>query len=374
MKIALVGNSLFTLINFRENLIEKLILRGFKVVLFFPENIGPKYSHSFEKLRNMDVQFYTYNLSRKGLNPFKDLRTIIELYKLYKTQSIDIVLNYTVKPNIYSSISAHFAGVKKIYSNITGLGYAFTGDTFKQKIIKKIICNLYCFSLKLNNKVFFQNTDDRDDFFNMDLISKDKAVLINGSGVDLEKIHLVNKNKIQQSFVFVGRLLKDKGIVEFIEAAKIVSARYPKSSFHIIGAIDDNPNSLDLKAIKSYEEEKIINYYGEVDEVKELLEKFEVFVLPSYREGTPRSTLEAMALNMPIITTDVPGCRETVVEEKNGFLVPLKNVRKLVESIEFFLKNPDKIESYGMNSRELCEEKFDVIKVNNKIIDVISER
>ncbi|MDA8792851.1 glycosyltransferase family 4 protein [Bacteriovoracaceae bacterium] len=370
-KIAIIGNCSITLALFRRELLEELQSSGHHVELIFPFESSLTRKQDLELFNKLNINCTNIDLDRKSLNPFGQLKTLRSIYFALKKIQPDIVLNYTIKPVIFGSIAAKLAGVKKIYSNITGLGYLFISQQLKAKIIRKLVSIQYKFAFSFNRKIFFQNPDDRNLFLQLNLLNFKQTVLLAGSGINTEIFKSKNVAKKKNSFIFVGRLLKDKGIIEYIQAAKKVKSKYPQAQFHILGQIDDNPASLNKSEIDQLEKEGSVHYLGISNDVGKILDKMEVFVLPSYREGTPRSTLEALAMSLPVITTDTPGCRETVVNEENGFLVKVKSADEIAISCEKFIEHPELKKSFGQKSRELAETKFNVIKINQKIINVL---
>ncbi|MEC7276640.1 MAG: glycosyltransferase family 4 protein [Bdellovibrionota bacterium] len=370
-KVFLVANAGFTLTNFRRDIILRLKELGHEVVLVCPfdKQLDPYFQDELEKLK---VRHQIISLNRKGLNPFKDLSLIIELYNLFVGEKPDIVLNYTIKPVIYSSLAAKMAGVPSINSFITGLGHVFTSQSKKTKILKFIVSTLYKISLKGNSNVFFQNPDDLKVFTEGHLIWKDKTFMTNGSGVNLEKFKPSQREKIPRSFIFIGRLLRDKGFFELIEAFKKAKDNNLECRFYVCGALDElNPAAITKHELEQLIKEELFEYIPYTNDVPKLLADKEVFILPSHREGTPRSTLEAMAMGLPIITTDAPGCRETVKDKSNGFLVPVGNAMEIYDKISYFVKTPSAIKVMGERSLEIVKVKYDVIKVNNKILNKI---
>lgn len=364
-KIFLVANVQFTLTQFRSELIDLLRERGHKVVLVCPNTTGNLHAEP-------DQNVIEYKLSRGGINPFRDFQTFLSLARLFGREKPDIILNFTIKPIIYSSLAARlFSPKTKVFSNITGLGYIFTDNSLGTRVLRLLIVFLYRCALRFNQSVFFQNPDDEMLFKNLGLVSQAQAVRLNGSGINLERITRSSKSKEEQSFIFVGRLLRDKGLGELIEAVEKLSLRYPLMKCYIVGGNDDNPNSFTSQDIEKFSKNKALVFLGHRKDIVELLRSASVFVLPSYREGTPRSTLEAMAVGLPIITTNVPGCRETVIDQYNGFIVPVKNSEVLYTKMKFFLENPDQIKIMGNHSRDYVEKKFDVKEVNLKILNVI---
>jgi glycosyltransferase involved in cell wall biosynthesis len=360
--ILLIANTAKTMIDFRWLFLQELLKVGYRVVLFVPYD-----NAAFAKLRELNIELVSLAINRKGINPIAEIGCLWKIYQIIKSYNPDLCMFYTIKPNIYGSIASCFARVKHC-SMITGLGYVFTGNTLKQKILRVIVQNIYKFALKKNSKIFFLNGDDLNYFLTNKIITKEKACLINGEGVDVKYFTYFMPDIAQPiKFLFLARLLKDKGIYEFINAARIIKDKYPNIKFDVAGSIDDNPSSIKQEELDAWIKEKIINYLGYLTDVREVIKDSSVFVLPSYREGLPISILEAMATGRAIITTDAPGCRETVIDEVNGYLVPIKSVEGLVAAMEKFILYPDLITKMGKESRLIVEDKFDARKVNANI-------
>ena len=365
MKIILVANVQYTITHFRSELLSQLEVLGHEVILVCSNPSG--HLHVEEKRPFKEIY-----LSRAGINPIYDFKTFKELMNIFKSEKPDIIFNFTIKPIIYGSLAARFSSpYSKVFSNMTGLGYIFTHKSLKTLFIKKIVVLLYRIALKYNHKVFFQNPDDLKLFEILNIIKPSQPVLLKGSGINLQKIQPFYGNKEPQSFLFVGRLLKDKGLLELILAVKKVSLKYPSMKCYIIGERDDNPNSFSKEEILEFSKIPSIKFLGRRKDVLSFINNCEVFVLPSYREGTPRSNLEAMASGLPIITTDVPGCRETVIDKFNGFLVPIKDANKIAEKMIYFIENPSEIRLMGQKSREFVEKNFDVNVVNHQILKIL---
>lgn len=363
-KVLLVANLGFTISNFRSELIQKFINNGYCVKV-----VCPKKGDFNNKLESLGVDIIEASVSRRGLNPIRDFVTFYEFYKIFKQEKPDIVINYTIKPVIYSSMAAFFSKVPKVASFITGLGYIFTKKSIKTQFIKYIVLLLYRLAISCNYKVFFQNKDDLQVFLDAHVIPRRKVAIINGSGVNLSKFVIEeNVEKINNSFVFVGRLLKDKGVGEFIDAARLIKKKYPDVSFWLCGCPDnDNPASFSKQDIEAWINEGVIHYLNYTDNVNLFLEDKKVFILPSYREGTPRAVLEAMAMKMPIITTDAPGCRETTKDNYNGFLVDVGDAQQIADAIEKFILEPKLIKTMGENSYKIVRNKYNVNSVNTSI-------
>lgn len=340
---------------------------GHSVLACAPEN--DKYVR--DHLKNLNVEYAQIELERVGMNPIHDIKTVYLLFALFKKEKPDIFLCYTIKPVIYGSFAARFAGVEKTFSIITGLGFAFSNKTLRERIINFMVRFLYKVSLSGNKSVFFQNPDDLSHFIDSGLVKRDQAVLINGSGVNLDIFKRASPKLSPVTFLLIARMIKEKGVIEYVEAAKILKKQYPQACFHLLGWFDDGPSTINRKQVCEWHKSGVIQYLGETKDVKPFLSDSSVYVLPSYREGTPKSVLEAMAMGRPIITTDTPGCRETVVHNSNGFLVPKKDVIAIKDAMERFIREPDLIQIMGLKSREIAEDKYDVNKVNKVICTTI---
>ena len=371
--VYVVGAHPGSLINFRGELIRSLVESGcevtamasgskVKVAGFIPtERVK-------ESVKEMGAEFKSYPVSRNGLNPFEDFKTFLSLFRTFRVCKPDIVIAYTIKPVLWGGIATMFTRNTRFYAIITGLGFAFAGEGVKKVILRKFVIALYRLSLAKADVVFFQNRDNLNSFVDFGILPRDKASLVNGSGVDLERFSLVPLPEKEVVFLLIARLLGDKGVREYCEAACIVKKKYPQAIFRLVGPPDTSPDGIDVGEIEKWHDDGIINYRGGVEDVRSEIALSSVFVLPSYHEGMPRTVLEAMSMGRPILTTDVPGCRETVIEGENGFLVPCKEVEPLVEKIGWFLENISLLTVMGNKSRSLAEEKYDVHKVNREIL------
>jgi glycosyltransferase involved in cell wall biosynthesis len=376
MKILIIGGIATSLVNFRGSLIKGIIAKGHKVLACS----GEPSDCVEKKLREWGGNYVPVNLSRAGTSFLEDLRTLRELRKIIIDFEPDIIFPYTIKPVIWGSFAARSIKSAKTFSLITGLGYTFQNQRkIKGRLINIIVRHLYRESLKSNVKVFFQNPDDKDDFVRLGLINKRKAVVINGSGVDL-KYYAPARLPENNSFLFVGRLIADKGIREYLDAVNILHD-IEGVEWNLIGDTDSNPASLSEMEIQDWREKKYFNYSAQIDDIRLALKKCSVFVLPSYREGTPRTVLEAMSMGRPIITCDSPGCRETVMgpyrqfgmikQGANGFLVPVRDSKSLAKAMRLFIDQPNLIIQMGKASRAIAEKKYDVNKINEIIFEVM---
>lgn len=368
-RILLIASFDGSLIRFRGDFIKQMVDDGFEVF-----TAAPDYSEEYhKKVIDLGATPLEFKLQRTGLNPFKDFKSILELKSLMKDHKIDLVFPYTVKPVIYGSIAANMLKIPVI-SLITGLGYTFTGLTAKARLLQRFNETLYKLSIRKNKVIVFQNKDDYQLFLDRKVISKKQVVdFVSGSGVNLDQFSFKEKNASDSvSFLLVARLIKEKGIALYMDAARILKAKYPKAEFHLIGVPETSPSAISLDEINELHEKEIIVFHGPQYNIPDHLKERDVFVLPSYyREGLPRTTLEACASGNPIITTDSVGCRESVKEGVNGFLIETQNLDALVKPMEYFITNPEKIKEMGINSRKYAEERFDVNIINNDLITLI---
>ncbi len=370
--ILLLASYAKSLTHFRGDFIKALVAKGYNVFAAAPDID----SDIKEKLISIKATPIQIPLNRTGLNPFKDLNSFFKIRKVIIKNNIDIVFPYTIKPVIYGSLAAR-ATKATVYSLITGLGYTFAGVSKKARALQKVSQLLYKIALKKNKAIIFQNEDDLKLFQEKKIVTNQPYYIVDGSGVNLTKYKFRRKENSENKviFVFVARLIKEKGINLFIEAAAILKEKYPTAEFHILGDVPKNsPSAIDKEVLKIAHLNNIIVHHGTQPNIEKFLHKSDVFVLPTfYREGIPRSILEALSVGMPIITTDTPGCRNTVISKKNGILIQPNNLESLVEAMRFFIENPNKIAVMGIESRKLAEKKFDVNIINQNLLDIIEK-
>lgn len=371
--LALVGNIASMLINFRKELVLDLLEQGYEVYCFaygYSEN-------EREIVKSWGAIPCDHYLNLKGMNPISDLKGVVHLYKEFKRIKPDIVFNTFIKPVIFSTIAAKLAKVPKVVGMIEGLGNAFTpypeGISQKAIILRFIQIILYKCTLPLLDNLLVLNMDDKRDLVDKYRIRVKNILILGGIGVDLQKFEYVEPKNNDIAFIFIARLLREKGILEFLRSANLIKKQHPNVKFLVLGGFDENnPFALSKTSLQEYVDSCTIEYLGYVDNVPDIIAECSVFVLPSfYREGVPRSTQEAMAVGRAIITTDVPGCRETVENGVNGFLVAPYSSEAVAEKMEYFIQNPDEIRRMGRESRRIAEEKFDIYKVNKKIISIL---
>lgn len=368
MKIAITTSSAKSLLNFRYHLIKELVQRNFIVYALAPDfDEGTK-----SNLVKMGVRPIDIYMNRTGINPFSDIVTLITLIYWFLKNKPDLCLFYFMKPVIYGAIAARLSGCNKAFVMIEGLGYAFTENrsglqSSRKKVLKLLMIFMLKIALKKVNKAIFLNVDDFKVFEKLSLIDKDRSFILGGIGVDLDKWLLHPPVVSPVTFIMVARLLVEKGVEDYVKSAFIVKSIYPNVRFILLGGLDDNPSSINLNKLESWVERGAVEWKGHT-EVQPWLAISSVFVLPSYREGVPASTQEAMAMGRPVITTDVPGCRETVINEDNGFLVPVQDPESLAKAMIKFVENPYLIKKMGLRSRQIAEDKFNVHKVNKILI------
>lgn len=374
MKIVIIGTVASSFYGFRAELIYQLLSKGHSVYVFTSE-----YSNDdFQRIEALGAIPVAYKLNRGGLNPLADIKSTYALSKKIKEIAPDLVFSYFSKPVIFGTLAAKLAKVPQVIGMLEGLGYAFTdqpeGLSNKTKLIKRIQVFLYEIALPQLDKIIFLNPDDPKDLLESHNIKVKQVDILGGIGLDLDVYNHQPIDPIDSpiNFLFIGRMLKEKGIHDFIAAAKIVKKTHPRVQFTALGSIDSsNPGALQQSELDRLISLNIINYPGQVDNVQDWIADSHVFVLPSYREGVPRSTQEAMAIGRPVITTDVPGCRETVIDGINGFLVEKWNPQALADKIIYFIEHPEQIKKMGYESYKIAQEKFDADKVNQRLINML---
>lgn len=366
--IAIVFNDAKMLLTFRKELITSLIKNNFEVFCLCP---------AFEEaelsiLSSIGAKCYEFYLKRDSIHPLSELRSLLSLSKVLCQINPTILLAITAKPIVWGLLASRFLAIRYRVALLPGLGYAFTSESPKAKLLNLILVNLYRVALPLANKIIFQNRDDCQEITHLCHLDQKKVKVIQGTGVNLQEWLYHPPHLSPLTFTLAARILKEKGILEFCEAATYLKQCYPDVRFWLLGGLDKNPGALSEKDIEQYIQSGVVEWFGFVN-VKEYLTKTSVFVLPSYREGVPRSTQEAMAMGRPIITTDVPGCRETVKEGYNGFLIPPRNINALVAAIKQFIDHPEMILKMGFNSYQMAVELFDVKKINTQYLQLLSE-
>lgn len=349
-------------------LIQSFLTRGWQVSCAAPRDPAAV------SLEALGVECIDVNVSRRGMNPFLEMGVVKSLYSVFRRERPNAVLNFSIKPAIYGSVAARLAGVPRVCSMITGLGYVFLGKGVLRGLLATAASWAYRGALAGNHRVFFQNPDDRDFFVNRGIVSRPQGVVLHGTGIDTKRFSPRHSTSRAAGlrFLMITRLLGDKGVREFVDAARRVRSGDNSVRCALLGPRDDNPSVISRREVEDWKKQGHVEYLGETDDVAGVIADYDVFVLPSYREGLPRATLEAMAMGKPVITTDVPGCRETVVDGVNGYLVPARDPETLAAAMERFVANPALIETMGRASRELASSRYDVHAVNREILQVIT--
>lgn len=368
MKILIVSSDTKSLIDFRGDLLIKLKDLNHRVIALAPEE------DTDGKLACMGIEFRQLPMRRASTNPFDDIKYYKNIRKIIKEEKPDMVFSYAVKSVIYASLAAHRCGVNRIYSMLPGLGSVFSLNSktsCKTKLVKFIVCRLLKWACRYNKRVIVQNPDDKKELEGRKIIASDRVVRVNSSGVNMKRFTR-EEYPAAVTFLMACRLLKEKGLHEYIQAADRLKQKYPDVRFLLIGPFDQNPDSITESELKDRLSNQAVEYLGYYEDVRSIIRQSSVFVLPSYyREGVPRSIQEAMAMGRPVITTDWIGCRETVKDGYNGFLVPVQNASALGASMEKFINDPVIVEEMGQNSIQYCREKFDVEVVNKQMLDYI---
>jgi glycosyltransferase involved in cell wall biosynthesis len=368
--IAIISNQAFSIINFRGLLIKDIVGKNIKVYA-----LAPDYDNEFRRqVLSLGAYPIDYQLARTGMNPVRDILDMFKLANLLRNLRPDVAVAYTIKPVIYGLLAAWIVRVPFRVAMIEGLGYIFTSSSYpwtrKRKWLRSVVSWLYRIALNRVHRAIFLNRDDINEFVDAGLVDISKVVYVRGIGIDLLEWVPVPIFKESITFLLAARLLREKGVIEYAEAARKVKALHPSTRFILLGALDVNPGGLSSIEVETWVKEGLLEWPGHVD-VKLWMAQASVFVLPSYREGLPRSTQEAMAMGLPIITTDAPGCRETVEQGRNGFMVPVRDIDALARAMLFFVRQPDSISPMGAASRCMAEEMFDVHKINSKILATI---
>lgn len=366
MNIYVLGGLPSSLFNFRGEFL-KLLKRENLAVTALASGAT---STEVTKIEQLGIEYIDYPLKRSGLNPVDDFKTFRALSNIFKKKQPYIIFAYTIKPVIWSALAARCLPKCRFYALITGLGFVFQKGNWQKKILMIFVVFLYKTALKKADKVIFQNPDNRQVFIDLGIVPDYKTRIVNGSGVDISFFD-VKPLSSSPKFLLIARLLKAKGIREYIKAADIVKEKYPQANFQLVGPEDPSPDGISLKELTKLNQNNSVDYLGATSNVRPFIEDCSIFVLPSYHEGLPRTVLEAMATGRPILTTDVPGCRETVINGENGWLVEKANVEKLAEKMLWFIENQQEWQRMAQASRAMAEDKFDVHIVNTELINIM---
>ena len=366
MNITLIGAYTRSLVRFRGPLLQALRRAGYGVTAMASSSD----SEAVDTLADWGVRFSPYPVQRNGLSPLADLQTWIALGRIFRQENPNIVLAYTIKPVIWGGLALWFVRKPRFYALITGLGFAFQPDAGRGWLTR-LASLLYRLSLMRAEKVIFQNQDNLDEFVKRGIVPREKCVRVYGSGVDLAHYACTPVKQADPLFLGVGRLLGEKGLREFVQAAARVRRSHPQARFRWLGGYDPSPDGIPEAEHAHWQQAGDVDFIGEVADVRPHLAECQVFVLPSYHEGMPRSTLEALATGRPVLSTDVSGCRDTVIPGENGFLVPKADAEALAERMIWFIEHPERWQAMGQASRRIAEERFDVHRVNAEMLRIM---
>lgn len=363
--VLILGAHAPTLVGFRGSLIADLVLAGHEVFACSPDLNG----HWADSIRQSGAKPIELACDRQSMDPRRDLRYAKSVAGLMREVKPDVVLAYTAKPVVWGLPAAKSAGVPKVAALICGLGYAFTGGPEPKRLFTRwVLSYLYRRALAKCDQIFFQNVDDKAEFARRGLLPRDCPItVVNGSGIDLDQF-MVAPLPSSPNFLMIARLLRDKGVQEYASASMALKAQYPSVNFRLVGWLDPSPDCVSQADLDGWIAGGV-EFLGRLTDVRPAISQASCYVLPSYREGTPRSVLEAMAMGRPIITTDAPGCRETVMDGKNGYLVPVKDIDALMRAMESLILRPERVAPMGAASRRLAQNKYDVHAVNISMME-----
>ena len=362
------ANSCWNIVNFRGGLISALQGRGYRIVVAAPDD---EYR---SKVEDLGVEFVPVPINSPGISVVEDLRLLARYTQVVRQQKPFAFLGFTAKPNIYGSLAARVAGVKVI-NNISGLGTVF----IKRGPLTALVMQLYRFALRGSSTIFFHNRDDLELFVGKRIAPRDRVQLLPGSGVDLERFKprmAVAEADGPFRFLMVGRLLWDKGVAEYVEAARIVRRSYPDARFQMLGRLGaDNRTAVPSAVVERWQAEGVIDYLGESDDVRMAMEQADCIVLPSYREGLPRALLEGSAMSKPLIATDVPGCRDVVEDGRTGYLCAERSADSLADAMLRMIENsPNERLRMGELGRRKIEQEYCETRVIDKYLEALDSR
>ncbi|GHU66221.1 glycosyl transferase [Clostridia bacterium] len=362
MKVVLGCSRIANCMGNRKHLINNLISKGHEVLITYYES-----PHNIKLLDN--VRYQQLQASRNSITILGDIRLLLHYIRLFLVERPDIYHSYTTKPNIYGTIAAKLTFVKGVYPVINGLGDSYTIIESRTGYRSAAFRFLYRMSFALSSKVFFQNQHDLNLLADTAMVNRDKCIYIAGSGIDLKEHHYIPYTNKKLSFLMASRLVKSKGVIDYCEAARILKKQYQEVEFVLCGRFENGLNGISESDLSPYINDSSIIYKGHVDNINHQIADCLAFILPTYyREGVPHSILEAMAIGRAVLTTDMPGCTETVIEGYNGFIIQPKRIEALTEKMTWFINNVNETVDMGKNSRKLAERVFDVRAVNKTIL------
>jgi glycosyltransferase involved in cell wall biosynthesis len=365
MKIAIVLNTSWNIYNFRMNFVKALIAEGHEVHTIAPDDEYTRF------LTEAGCHHHRVKMDSRGANPVKDSLLILELFLIYRKLRPDVILHYTIKPNVYGTLAASMLKIPVI-NNVCGLGTVF----LKDNLVSAVAILLYKLSFRFASKVFFQNPDDLKLFIDKKLVDSKSVDLVPGSGIDLTRFHPVGfKRNDKFTFLLISRLITDKGVLEYIDAIKQLQTTGINAKFQILGSMDPkHKRGIKTDVIRKWIDDELVEYLGTTDDVRQFIQNADCIVLPSYREGTPRTLLEAASSSKPIIATDVPGCNHVVIDNHNGLLCKLKDATDLADKMKQMSQYKDQqLQQFGVNSRIKMEAEYDESLVIKKYLAALNE-
>ncbi|MDR2055970.1 MAG: glycosyltransferase family 4 protein [Desulfovibrio sp.] len=366
MKMVVLGNQAGAFVNFWTVLLRRALEGGHEVVCAVPDGDG----QADAALARLGARLVHYRLDRKGVNPLRDMRTLLDLTRLLKAEKPDLLFASTIKPVIYGCLAARLARVPHVYAAITGLGYAFEADTVFKRCVKLLGVALYRLALGRTEGIFFQNRDDAGVFRESGIIGAGARVLFaRGVGVDTNRFAAAPLPPPPPVFLLVARLLEAKGLPEYAVAARMLKSRYPEARFQLLGPPEQGFGSVAPDRVRGWEAEGSIEYLGRTDDVRPCLAAAHVLVLPSWREGAPTCIMEGMSMGRPAVVTDVPGCREVVRDGVNGYLVPVRDARALARAMEKYILAPESVARMGAAAREIAVRECDAERVAARMLE-----
>lgn len=365
--IVLIGALPESLTNFRGDLIRALVSSGHSVTAM----AAPASIDQVKAIESLGASFRSFPVQRNGLNPWYDVQTLFALHKAFRELTPQVVLAYTIKPIIWGSFALSGVHGVRFFALIEGAGYAFQSGGIKRRILTQLVKCLYRTALKKARQVIFLNRDNEQLFLQIGIVEQSQSVIVNGTGIDLDLFAAEPFPSGSVVFLTIARLLGEKGLREYAHAARLVKQRYPNAVFRLLGPADPSPDGVPLQEVKAWHAQKVVEYLGVAKDVRPFIADCHVYVLSSYHEGMPRTVLEAMAMGRPILTTNVPGCRETVVAGENGYLVPKADAEALAERMIWFIEHHGQWQRMGQASRRMAEERFDVHRVNAEMLRIM---
>ena len=362
MKYLLIMTVSENVINFRSSLIKFLLSKGHDVTVVAHDD------HRAADIENLGVTFHCVKQDNRGLNPFAILGYFKKMIQVIKNERPDVIFTYQMKPNIFGAISGWLCGVRRIYPMVEGVGDVYTNTGLKWRCIRLVTDVLYRISLLVVRKVFFLNNDDKEEFLRRKLTKKEKCLVVHGIGVDLEKFSYT-PTKNERTFLMAARMLKTKGIYEYCKCARIVKQKYPDAVFGYLGA----EATVKLSDIQEYIDDGSIAYYGTTQDVRPYLAEATAVLLPSYREGCPVSIMEAEAMGCAVVVSNSVGCRDTVLDGYNGFIVKKRDHEAMAEKVIWCIEHPEETKQMGINARAFAEERFNAENINEVVYEVSNE-